>query len=130
MNSSRSGFDASLFAILLFISSILLWTSTGEFVVNFRDLGFSIASSLENGVFSIHSFFKNTITSVVELSSLKEKYNELTDRLNKYEILETSTKDLQKENDELRELLGFSRRIKTHNIASEIIVIDPNNLYY
>lgn len=130
MNSSRSGFDASLFAILLFISSILLWTSTGEFVVNFRDLGFSIASSLENGVFSIHSFFKNTITSVVELSSLKEKYNELTDRLNKYEILETSTKDLQKENDELRELLGFSRRIKTHNIASEIIGIDPNNLYY
>lgn len=130
MNRRKSRFDISLFVILLFVSSILLWTSTGEFIVNFRNVGFSVASSFENVVFSIHSFFTGTVTSIMELSSLKEKYNELTEKLNKYEILENSTQTLKKENEELRKLLGFSNRIKTHNIVAEIIGLDPNNLYY
>ena len=130
MNRRKSRFDISLFVILLFVSSILLWTSTGEFIVNFRNVGFSVASSFENVVFSIHSFFTGTVTSIMELSSLKEKYNELTEKLNKYEILENSTQTLKKENEELRKLLGFSNRIKTHNNVAEIIGLDPNNLYY
>lgn len=130
MNRRKSRFDISLFVILLFVSSILLWTSTGEFIVNFRNVGFSVASSFENVVFSIHSFFTGTVTSIMELSSLKERYNELTEKLNKYEILENSTQTLKKENEELRKLLGFSNRIKTHNIVAEIIGLDPNNLYY
>ncbi len=130
MNRRKSRFDVSLFVILLFVSSVLLWTSTGEFVVNFRNVGFSIASAFETTVFSVHSFFKGTVTSVVELSSLKEKYNELTEKLNKYEILENSTQALKKENKELRGLLGLSERIRVHNIVSEIIGLDPNNLYY
>lgn len=130
MNRRKSRVDISLFVILLFVSSVLLWTSTGEFVVNFRDVGFSIASSFENVVFSVHSFFKGTVTSIMELSSLKEKYTELTEKLNKYEILENSTQALKKENDELRRLLNFSHRIRTHNIVAEIIGLDPNNLYY
>ena len=96
MNRRKSRFDISLFVILLFVSSILLWTSTGEFIVNFRNVGFSVASSFENVVFSIHSFFTGTVTSIMELSSLKEKYNELTEKLNKYEILENSTQTLKK----------------------------------
>jgi len=130
MSKRKSNFDVSLFVILLFASSILLWTSTGEFVVSFRNIGFSIASSFENVVFSVQSFFKNTVTSVMELSSLKEKYNELTEKLNKYEILENSTQALKKENKELRKLLELSDRIRTHNIVAEIIGLDPNNLYY
>ena len=130
MSRRKSNFDGSLLVILLFVSSILLWTSTGEFVVSFRDVGFSVASSFEKVVFSVHSFFKNTVTSIMELSSLKEKYNELTEKLNKYEILENSTQALKKENKELRELLGLSNRIRTHNIVAEIIGLDPNNLYY
>jgi len=130
MNRRKSKFDGSLFVILLFVSSVLLWSSTGEFVVNFRDVGFSVASSFERVVFSVHSFFKGTVTSIMELSSLKEKYNELTEKLNKYEILENSTQALRKENKELRRLLHFSERIRVHNIVAEIIGLDPNNLYY
>ena len=130
MKRTKSNFDISLFAILLLSSSIMLWTSTGEFVINFREAGFSFVSSLQKGMFSIHSFFKNTVTSVVELASLKEKYSQLVEKLNKYEILETSTYELQKENQELKSLLGFSQNIKTHNIVAEIIGLDPNNLYY
>ena len=130
MKRLKSSFDISLFAILLFFSSILLWTSTGEFVVNFKTAGTTIVSSLETVVYSIQSFFKNTITSIKELSELKTKYNELTEKLNKYEILETSTRELKKENEELRELLEFSQRIRSRNIVAEIIGLDPNNLYY
>lgn len=130
MKKFRSSLDISLFAILLFFSSILLWTSTGEFVLNFRNIGFSILSGMEHAVFSVHSFFNGTIRSIAELSSLKEKYEELAKKLGKYEALESSIKDIQRENKELRQLLGFSKRIKTRNIVSEIIGLDPNNLYY
>lgn len=130
MKKFRSSLDISLFTILLFFSSILLWTSTGEFVLNFRNIGFSILSGMEHAVFSVHSFFNGTIRSIAELSSLKEKYEELAKKLGKYEALESSIKDIQRENKELRQLLGFSKRIKTRNIVSEIIGLDPNNLYY
>ncbi|MGP1438049.1 MAG: rod shape-determining protein MreC [Treponema sp.] len=130
MNKLKFNFDIFLFAILLFFSSLLLWSSTGEFILNFRAIGFSIVSGIEKSVFYVNSFFKDTVTSVVELSSLKEKYAQLVEKLNKYEILETSTLEIQKENKELRELLGFSQNIRTHNIVAEIIALDPNNLYY
>lgn len=130
MNRLKFNFDIFLFVILLFFSSLLLWSSTGEFILNFRAIGFSVVSGIEKSVFYVHSFFKNTASSIVELSSLKEKYTELTERLNKYEILETSTVEIQRENKELRELLGFSQNIRTHNIVAEIIALDPNNLYH
>lgn len=130
MNRLKFNFDIFLFVILLFFSSLLLWSSTGEFILNFRAIGFSVVSGIEKSVFYVHSFFKNTASSIVELSSLKEKYAELTERLNKYEILETSTVEIQRENKELRELLGFSQNIRTHNIVAEIIALDPNNLYH
>lgn len=130
MKRLKSSFDISLFAILLFFSSMMLWMSTGEFVLNFKSVGVSAISVLETGIFSVHSFFKSTITSIAELSALKTKYDELTEKLNKYEILETSTRELKKENEELRKLLEFSQKVRTRNIVSQIIGLDPNNLYY
>ena len=130
MNKLKFNFDIFLFAILLFFSSLLLWASTGEFILNFRAIGFSVVSGMEKSFFYVHSFFKNTASSIAELSSLKEKYAELAEKLNKYEILESSTLEIQKENKELKELLGFSQSIRTHNIVSEIIALDPHNLYY
>ena len=130
MSKLKFNFDIFLFAILLLFSSLLLWSSTGEFVLNFKEIGFSIVSGIEKPFFYLHSFFKNTASSIAELSSLKVKYEELAQKLNKYEILETSTLEIQKENKELRELLGFSQNIRTHNIVAEIIALDPHNLYY
>ena len=130
MSKLKFNFDIFLFAILLLFSSLLLWSSTGEFILNFKEIGFSIVSGIEKPFFYLHSFFKNTASSIAELSSLKVKYEELAQKLNKYEILETSTLEIQKENKELRELLGFSQNIRTHNIVAEIIALDPHNLYY
>ncbi len=130
MSKLKFNFDIFLFAILLLFSSLLLWSSTGEFVLNFKEIGFSIVSGIEKPFFYLHSFFKSTASSIAELSSLKVKYEELAQKLNKYEILETSTLEIQKENKELRELLGFSQNIRTHNIVAEIIALDPHNLYY
>ena len=130
MSKLKFNFDIFLFAILLLFSSLLLWSNTGEFILDFKEIGFSIVSGIEKPFFYLHSFFKNTASSIAELSSLKVKYEELAQKLNKYEILETSTLEIQKENKELRELLGFSQNIRTHNIVAEIIALDPHNLYY
>lgn len=121
--------DAFLLAIYLIISGIMLAFSSGGFVVNFRDIGFSLMSGAQRGLYSVSSFFSGTVTAVKELSELKEKYEVLSKRLEDYELLQRSNADIRVENQHLKELLGFSESISIKNIPAEIIGRDPNNLY-
>ncbi len=121
--------DAFLLGIYLLVSGILLAFSSGGFVVNFRDIGFSLMSGTQRGVYSVSTFFSGTVTAIRELSDLKNKYNELSLRLEDYELLQRSNADIRVENDQLKELLGFSESVSIKNIPARIIGHDPNNLY-
>jgi rod shape-determining protein MreC len=111
------------------ISGIFLAFSSGGFVVNFKDIGFSLMSGAQRGVYSVSSFFSGTVTAIKELSDLKQKYEALSKRLEDYELLQRSNADIRVENDHLKSLLGFSESIPVKNIPAEIIGRDPNNLY-
>ena len=113
----------------LLLSGIMLAFSSGGFVVNFRDIGFSLLSGTQRGVYSVSSFFSGTVTAIRELSDLKDKYLVLTKRLEDYELLQRSNADIRVENDRLKELLDFSQTLIIKNIPAEIIGRDPNNLY-
>jgi rod shape-determining protein MreC len=121
--------DSFLLVIYLTVSGILLAFSSGGFVVNFRDIGFSVMSGAQKGMYSVSSFFSGTVTAIRELSELKQKYEALSKRLEDYEILQRSNADIRVENEHLKELLGFSESISIKNIPAEIIGRDPNNLY-
>lgn len=121
--------DSFLLVIYLMISGIFLAFSSGGFVVNFKDIGFSLMSGAQRGVYSVSSFFSGTVTAIKELSDLKQKYEALSKRLEDYELLQRSNADIRVENDHLKSLLGFSESIPVKNIPAEIIGRDPNNLY-
>lgn len=124
-------FRPDLFLLIIFLSasSFLLIFSGGGFILNLKTLGFSVTSQTEKAAFSVYSFITETVSSVKELSELKEKYAQISERLKDYELLQHSSADIQRENRELKELLGFSEKIRTKNIAAEIIGLDPDNLY-
>lgn len=127
--SFKSHFDLFLLGIYILISGIFLAFSTGGFVVNFRDIGFSLMSGAQKGLFSVTSFFSGTVNAVQELSELKQRYRELTVRLEDYELLQRTNADISTENEKLKELIGFRDSITTKNIPAEIIGRDPNNMY-
>jgi rod shape-determining protein MreC len=70
-----------------------------------------------------------TILSVRELAALRRDYNELTERLTRYEQLERNAAEILQENNRLREQLEFSRTLRYRHIAAELIGRDPDNLF-
>jgi len=121
--------ESFMLAIYLLFSGILLAFSSGGFIVNFRDIGFSIMSGAQRGVYSVSAFCTGTVTAISELSELKQKYADLQRKLEDYELLQRSNADIRLENEHLRQLLGFTEQLTVKNIPAEIIGRDPNNLY-
>lgn len=121
--------DAFVLAIYLLVSAILLAFSSGGFVVDFRNVGFSVMSGAQRGVYSVTSFAGGTVAAIRELSDLKRKYTELSTRLEDYELLQRSNADIRRENERLKALLGFSEALTVRNIPAEVIGRDPNGLY-
>lgn len=122
-------FDILLLATYLLISGIMLAFSSGGFILNFRDIGFSLMSGTQRGVYSVFNFFTGTATAIGELSDLKDKYRELSIRLEDYELLQRSNADIRVENEHLKQLLGFTETLQIKNIPAEIIGRDLTNLY-
>lgn len=121
--------DAFLLSLYLMISGVFLAFSGGGFVVNFRDIGFGLMSGAQRGIYSVSSFFSGTVTAISELSDLRQKYQELSLRLEDYELLQRTNADIKTENERLKGLLGFSKSLSAKNIPAGIIGRDPNNLY-
>ncbi len=118
-----------LLAVLVVISGVFLATSTGGFVLSFRELGFSIFSGLQRGVFTIFDGVENTFTAIGDLATLREEYNLLSEKLEDYEFLQRTNAEIRKENDRLSELLGFTQTYSYKTQTARIIGRDPENLY-
>jgi len=121
--------DICLLTLLLIISSVLLTFSGGRFIVDFKSVGFSVASGTENAVHSVSSFVTDAVSAVRELADLRSKYLALSEKLKDYELLQRSNADIRRENRELKELLGFADTITYKNIPAQITGFDPDNLY-
>ena len=127
--SFKIKFDIFLLTLLLIISSVLLIFSGGRFIVDFKSVGFSVASGTENAVHSMSVFVTDTVSAVRELADLRSKYLALSEKLKDYELLQRSNADIRRENRELKELLGFADTITYKNIPAQITGFDPDNLY-
>jgi rod shape-determining protein MreC len=125
----RFTLNAYVFVILTAISFVLLALSSGTFIVNFKDVGLSAFSGVRGGVDSLTSFASRTILSIRELATLREEYDELVDRVSRYEQLERSSAEIRQENTRLKEQLGFSESLVYRHIPAKIIGRDPDNLY-
>lgn len=125
----RSHRELYVFISICLVSFSCLLFSTRSFVVDFRDVGFSVFSGLRIGMYSGFSYFSRTINSVQELARLRRDYGELTERMERYEILERSIAEIRQENYRLREQLDFSTALRHKHIVAEISGRDPDNLF-
>jgi len=122
-------FNAALFAVLCFISLLLLFFSSRSVVMDAKDMGLSMYSGLRYSIYKLRTFVFGTVLSIQELAALKEQYDQLAERLNRYEQLERSAADIRQENNRLREQLGFSQTLVYRHVPAEIIGRDPENLF-
>lgn len=128
-NSLRFRFPEFLFVFLLIISGTLLAFNSGGFIVNFSRVGFSILSSIERGAFMVTDGIKKSVNSVNELFRLRNEYNQLVARLDEFEKMRRSNAEIRRENDRLRELLGFSQSLTRENYPAQIIARDIDRVY-
>ncbi len=125
----RFKFSEFLLIIFVLLSSLLLAFNSGGFVVNLKKVGFSIISSVEKSVHFVVDGITNTVNSVGELRKLKKEYNELVLKLENYEQMQRSNADITKENERLKEQLGFSISMDEKNIPAQIISRNLDNAY-
>lgn len=128
-HSFHFGLSEFVFAVLVLVSGIFLALNSGGFVVNFQKVGFTVLSSVQKGVAAVTSGIGNTFNAVHELSRLREENRELTERLKNYQYLQRSNSEINKENERLKEQLGFSSSLKEKNFPAQIIGRNPDNLY-
>ena len=110
-------------------SGILLAINSGGFLLDFNRIGFTVMSTMSKYVYVVTDRVADSVNSVRELSSLKKKYEELSEKLKDYEYMRRNNAEIREENERLREQLDFSRNIDQKNIVSQIIARDLNSTY-
>ncbi|MDR1748707.1 MAG: rod shape-determining protein MreC, partial [Spirochaetaceae bacterium] len=125
----RTNKQSIVLIVLLLVSGVLLGLSSGNFIVNFNQLGFSLISGIQKGAYSVSSAVGGTFAAISELAVLRKEYDELIKKVENYEFLQRNNAEIHKENERLREQMGFSRNLTQRNIPAQIIGRDPNSLY-
>ncbi|MCL2294138.1 MAG: rod shape-determining protein MreC [Spirochaetes bacterium] len=111
-----------LFVLLLIINSALMISSDrSKETLRISEIGFSFLSFFQKGFVYTTSFVVETVNSINELRRVKIEYSKLLERISIYEALEKDYLDLRRENNKLRDLLTFSRTIRTERIPAQII---------
>ena len=110
------------------LSSVSLAFKSGSFVINLKNVGFSILSSIEKGVSFCVNGVTNTVNSVGELRKLKKEYDELVIKLEKFEQMQRSNVDIRKENERLKEQLDFVSSIEEKNILTKMFEDNEINI--
>lgn len=118
-----------VFILLLLFSGFSLGFSSGSFIINFKNIGFSIISTIEKGCNYVYTSVSNTINAVSELKQVKKDYNELVLKLEKYEEMQRSNADIKKENQRLKEQLDFAVSLDEKNIPAQIISRNLDSVY-
>lgn len=128
---NKFSFKLSEFILVLYIlfSGIMLTFSSGSFVLNFKQLGFSTLGAIERGVHGIVYGIGSSFSAVRELAQLRKEYEVLTKQLADYEQMRRSNAEIKKENERLKEQLGFSTSLEEKNYPARIISRDSDNLY-
>ena len=123
------GSDFYVFIVLTLVSFMTLFFSTRNVLDDVKNMGLTMFSGFRGGIHEVSSAISRTVLSIRELAVLRREYNELTERISRYEQLERSSAEIRQENYRLREQLGFSQSLRYHHIPAELIGRDPNNLF-
>ncbi|MGC9312468.1 MAG: rod shape-determining protein MreC [Sediminispirochaetaceae bacterium] len=94
-----------------------------------RRVGYSVLSSFQHGFARIGMFFGDAFSSIGELKEIRSEYEVLQEKLVEYRSMERKLIDMRRENEQLRELIGFSEEIEFAHVPARIIAKEPGSLF-
>jgi rod shape-determining protein MreC len=121
--------DLFVFIALMLLSFLTLFFSSRNLLIDVKNAGLMMFSGFRDGINTASSTVSNTVLSIKELASLRHEYNELVERITRYEQLERTAAEIRQENNRLREQLGFSQEMRYQHIPAVLIGRDPSNLF-
>ena len=122
-------FSEFLLVFLLLLSGAMMSFSSCGFILNFRQIGFNIFSTVENGISVVTGSVKNAFNAVRELAELRKQYEILSEKLKDYEYMQRANSEIRKENARLKEQLDFAQSLAVKNFPANIISRGADNLY-
>jgi len=116
-------------ALLMSVSLITLIVSTRSLAGYPERIGLTILSFFQRGFDSTGQFVSETVNSISELRRLEQSHKELLTRVETLSNIERSFTDLRRENERLKEQLGYLETAQYSSVSARIIARDPENLY-
>lgn len=115
--------------ILVITCNIMLSFFTGGFIVNFKNVGFTVFSTIGKGISTVTLYVKDSVTAIQKLAVLNKEYEILSEKLKDYEYMQRTNTSIRKENARLKEQLGFIESVQQKSIAANIISRGADNIH-
>jgi rod shape-determining protein MreC len=110
-------------------SIVILILSTQSLAGLPERVGLTVFSFFQKSFSAVGNFFSDTLNSVATLKNLEVSHKELLLRVEALGNLERSYSEIKRENERLKEQLGYQTDAKYKSISAKIIAKDPENLY-
>lgn len=128
MNSRRRTLLTTVALVLLGVISALAGNSSQRIRPDEAVRG--VFAGIQRGFASVGQGVGNTVRSVGELRRVRAEYEALLDDIEQYERLEGTVEALERENDRLREQLGFAARTEEPSLAAQIIARESGTGFF
>jgi len=117
------------FLILIALNIVILVFSTNMMLLSPKSMGMSVLSLFQQGIHGSVTWVTGTLNSINELKNLKDQYDATLQKLNEYQEMNRNFEEVVRENELLKEQLGFSESMSIDHIPAKIIGKDPVNLF-
>jgi rod shape-determining protein MreC len=116
-------------SILVLLSLFSLLISNRTLVVQPKQVGFSVVSFFQKGFTGFFRWFGDTAGSISQLRQAREELASARQRLQELDQTNREIVELRRENQLLRDQLGFIQSLPAERIAAEVIAKDHDNLF-
>lgn len=125
----RKNKNGVTFTVILVLCLLMMLFSNRNVVLQPKKVGQSFFSLFQLSIHSIADWFSGTWNSIGELKRLRSELDAARERLVEYEQVSRNLTELRRENQVLREQLGFSQALAFRYISAQVIARDPGNQF-
>jgi len=125
----RKNKNGVTFTTILVLCLLMMLFSNRNVVLQPKKVGQSFFSLFQLSIHAVAGWFSGTWNSIGELKRLRSELGEARERLVEYERVSRNLSELRRENQVLREQLGFSQALSFRHISARVIARDPGNQF-
>lgn len=121
--------EAITLAVIVVLCLVSLGVSTDSMSLRPKEVGQSFIAVFQQAGAAVGRFFAGTVTSIRELSALREQYDELVTQVREYESVADDIELLQAENQRLRLVLDFEKSLPYESVPARVIGKEPGSFF-